>query len=341
MRTVDQIVDAGGPTRDTRHVLARPIFVAAIAVALVFPAAARAGEPTAAPSTGGAAPADAEEEASEEAPAEAKAPPPTAAPSTKPSADKPADAKDAAAKPAESDPNAPEKADPRVRPIEPGEGRPGPYAPDERTGHVYIRGGTALVLPAGSIRSEVPANAVVGPGIGFLGSVGVGISRHAELDVMGGYALMQRAGGQGGGQCVGCKGDHASVSLGLTYHLAQGVALDPWMRFGTGYRTASYAGTSPQLVNHLVAGRFHGWDVAQISLGATFYPVSSFGLGPFFETDLGSYLNRPAANGYAGGARVYAFFQLGLRLELDPVRWVSKPAPTPAKRSIAQLPPSF
>jgi hypothetical protein len=236
------------------------------------------------------------------------------------------------------DPHASEP-DPRVRPVEPGEGHPVPPARDERTGHVYVRGGTALVLPAGSIRSEVPTNALVGPGLGFVAGLGVGISRHAEIDLLGTYALMQAAGGEGNGRCKGCKGDHASLSLGLVYHLAQGIALDPWMRFGTGYRTARYEGSSPQLT-YFVPGRFHGWDIAQISMGATFYPVSSFGLGPFFEADMGTYLNRPSLAGNPGGPRAYAFFQLGLRLEIDPARWVTS-AKAPAKRTARSSPPGF
>ncbi len=234
-------------------------------------------------------------------------------------------------------------ADPRVRPVEPGEGHPRPYAHDDRTGHVYVRAGTALVLPTGSIRSEVPANAILGPGLGFVAGLGVGISRHGEIDVLGTYALMQAAGGQGGGRCVGCKGDHATVSLGLTYHLAQGIALDPWLRFGTGYRTANYQGTSPQLT-YLVPGRFHGWDVAQIGMGATFYPVPSFGFGPFLEADLGTYLARPITTDNVGGARVYAFFQLGMKVELDPVRWVQPSVASPkagTRAAGASAPPPF
>ncbi len=184
-------------------------------------------------------------------------------------------------------------------------------------------------------------NAIVGPGLGFVAGIGVGISRYAELDLLATYALMQSAGGQGGGRCVGCSGDHASLSLGLTYHLVQGVALDPWMRFGTGYRTANYQGTSksPQL-DYFAPGRVHGWDVAQLSLGAMFFPVSSFGFGPFAEADIGTYLNRPVIGNDPGSPRPYAFFQLGLEVEIDPVRWV-KPNPPPAKNAGASGQPAF
>lgn len=241
--------------------------------------------------------------------------------------------------PAPPKPDGATPADPRVRPVEPGEGQPTPAAPDDRTGHVYLRAGSALVLPAGSIRSDVAANAVVGPGAGFIGGLGVGLSRHVELDVLATYALMQGAGGTGGGACTDCAGNHFSGSLGLVYHLAQGAALDPWMRFGTGYRTADYEGKSIQL-KYLVPGRFHGWDIAQISLGATFFPARGFGFGPFLEGDIGTYLKRPSgglspAGGPttdAGGPRTYAFFQLGLRVEIDPVSW-ARPSKAPTKPS--------
>ena len=279
-----------------------------------------AASSTAAPSTAHAQPAAAESTPANPAPAAA-----SPAPSPKP------------ADPADAPPT-----DPRVRPVEPGEGNPVPAAPDERTGHVYIRAGSALVLPSGSIRSEVAANAVVGPGAGFIGGIGVGLSRHAEIDLLATYALMRPAGGTGGGACTGCSGNHFSASLGFVYHLIEGAALDPWMRFGSGYRTAVYEGKSIQL-DSLVPGRFHGWDIAQISLGATFFPALGFGFGPFFESDIGTYVQRPAgvtiaqAGNDNGSPRAYAFFQLGLRVEIDPVRWTKRSGTRSARATV----PSF
>jgi hypothetical protein len=79
-------------------------------------------------------------------------------------------------------------------------------------------------------------------------------------------------------------------------------------------------------------GRYHGVDIAQISFGADFFPVPGFGFGPWFETDMGTFVAWP--DGSTRGTRFYAFFLLGLELELDPVQWTepawSSPEPTPA-----------
>jgi hypothetical protein len=224
---------------------------------------------------------------------------------------------------------------PSTQAPEPGEGAVRPAAADDRTGHVYIRAGADLEIPSGFLRSQVAADDVIGLGLGIDASIGVGLSRHAEIDVSGTYALMQS-----GGRCPLCSGDHAAANLGFTYHLAEGVALDPWARLGAGYRTADYenAAGGPAA---LVSGRYHGIDFADLSLGATFFPTPSFGLGPFLAADVGTYVSRPAAsNGATGGPRAYAFFQLGFQLELDPARWIKKSAPA-AKTASSLRTPSY
>jgi len=132
----------------------------------------------------------------------------------------------------------------------------------------------------------------------------------------------------GASTCEACAGDHAAVNLGFVYHLVRGTAFDPWMRLGMGYRTVDYEGKAgaPKL---LVPGRFHGWDWLDISLGGTFFPTPSFGLGPFLSANVGSFLARPEAAGDSGAPRVYAFFQFGFRFVLDPARWFSKTQPKP------------
>lgn len=219
------------------------------------------------------------------------------------------------AKTADPKATAPAEFEPEV-----GEGIRRPEGTDERAGHVYIRVGSDLEIPSGFVRSGVPLTDVVGLGVGLDAAFGVGLSPHAEISLEGTYAWML-----GASNCAECGGDHVAVNLGFVYHLARGTAFDPWMRLAMGYRTVEYAGGAGA-PKSLVPGRFHGLDFLDLSLGGTFFPVPAFGLGPYLAANVGSFLDRPEANGSAGGTRVYAFFQTGLRFELDPV-----PRPAPKK----------
>lgn len=208
------------------------------------------------------------------------------------------------------------------------EGTPRPAAPDERTGHVYIRAVSGLLLPAGFFRKDAAISSVASYGLGVGGMLGFGISRYAEIDLTGNYGFFAAP-----SDCEDCSSDTVMGSLGFTYHLVQGTSLDPWIRLGAGYRTASIDVSNPGSSTP-AAGRYHGVDFLQIGLGATYFPVSGFGFGPYAEADVGTMVSRPAPD--AGAPRVYAVFHLGLRFEIDPVRWATggeapAKAPPPAK----------
>src|SRR5690606_25629526 len=132
-------------------------------------------------------------------------------------------------------------------------------------------------------------------------SVGLGISRTTEVVLSGGYAVLSDP-----SRCD-CGGDTARIGLGLAYHLAQGSALDPWARWGVGFRTTSIEGdgATSRVARELRPGRHHGLDLTQLALGATWSPVPGFGFGPYAEMDLGTYLVRPEGG---GAGAVPAFF---------------------------------
>ena len=201
-------------------------------------------------------------------------------------------------------------------------------APDERTGHVLIRATSGLLLPAGFLRDNAPIRSVSSYGLGVGGTVGIGISRYAEIDVTGIYGIFAPP-----GDCTNCSSDTVAASLGFTYHLAQGVALDPWARLGAGYRTASIEAPDAS-ASTPVSGRYHGIDFLQIGLGATYSPVAGFGFGPYLEADVGTMVDSPDPR----ASRVYAFFHLGLRLEIDPMRWADPPA-QPPRAAVAESGP--
>ncbi len=220
------------------------------------------------------------------------------------------------------------------------EGTPKPYADDERTGHVLVRGAAGLAAPAGSVAGDAAFGDVASAGAAFGGSLGVGLSRHAVLDLSASYALFG-----GAERCVDCTAESFSASLGLSYHLAQGVAIDPWIRLGSGFRSAELDSSSATSSSVAGSGSYLGLDVVQLAFGASFAPVAGVGFGPFIGLDLGTFLERPGRVSAAGeivgttGA-TYALFQLGMRFELDPRRWFGGDAPDADRsaRSVAAAP---
>jgi hypothetical protein len=197
----------------------------------------------------------------------------------------------------------------------------GPAGLDWRTGHFIVTGKVGAAMPAGSITGDVATRELVGDGIGFGGSIGVGISRYAVLSLGGSYALLP-------GVCDTCSGKTFTLGADFAYHIAQGIAFDPWVSFGAGYRSAAFVADtalSNGLRVALDGSRYHGIDIARIALGGDFYPIPGFGFGGYFEAGAGTFLARPQPD---RGASAYAFFEIGARIAFDPLRWNWGPAQT-------------
>ncbi|AUX43136.1 hypothetical protein SOCE26_045790 [Sorangium cellulosum] len=222
-----------------------------------------------------------------------------------------------------------EAADESSEELGPEAGAKRPAGPDERSGHVLIQGRIGYAQPFGSLAADQPASRVVSGGLAFGAHAGIGLSRVTVLEVSGSYALLPAATG-----CSDCSGRSLDLGLGFVYHLAQGIAFDPWISYGVGYRRASFSWSDGTFAGPAASDAvFHGLDVARIALGGDFYPVPSFGVGLFAELDAGTYLSRP---GERSGAAAYGFFQAGVRLALDPVpRGAPRPAAAGTSRRIA------
>jgi hypothetical protein len=220
-------------------------------------------------------------------------------------------------------------------------GRPRAAAPDDRVWHVLLAGRGGFTVPFGQLASTFPAGDVtsIGPAVG--GSLGLGLGRHGVLEATFDYARLSGADRPASTgvpddsepcasvpsdaryvkehRVVGktCGGSTFAVGLGLVYHLSQGIAFDPWMSYGAGYRSLT---VDAVLKNELPGSGDHahlgGLEFARIGFGGDFFPIPSIGFGPYLELDLGTYVDRPAAP----GPSVYAFFGLGARLIFDPVR---------------------
>jgi hypothetical protein len=219
---------------------------------------------------------------------------------------------------------------PEEEEIDPEAGRPREAAKDFRSGHVVVAPRFGVVGPTGTIATrtigisettrEITALDLAGTGPAVGGVLGVGLTRHVVLEASGSYAFLS-----GSARCATCTARVFDVGLGLSYHLAQGTALDPWLGFGVGYRNQRYQVEGAVAGSAHVAQAYHGLDVARLALGADYFPVSFFGFGPFLGVDIGTNLRFPSAD---QSGSVYAFFQAGLRVVFDPLR-ISATAPPP------------
>ena len=230
--------------------------------------------------------------------------------------------------------------------VEAGEARPA--APDQRTRHLYLGVSAGVTGVAGSVEANVGSMTVAGTGFTFGGLLGIGITRYATFQIFGDRTLYA-----GPAVCSDrCSGSGFTAGFGLTYHIAQALAFDPWGSFGVAYRQSLFHVVDPESADGArLTRRYNGIDVARIAFGGDWFPSPFFGFGPFVEGDFGTNFASPAPlqvlpPNVSPGPRAYAIFQLGVRVSFDPLRRASAAPGQAAKRtsfpsSIGLAAPSF
>ena len=198
-----------------------------------------------------------------------------------------------------------------------------PLPRDERTGRVSAFAGLGVVVPAGDLgagtkpltrtsSAGITLAQVAGAGIAGEAGIAVGVSWHSTLDLRGQFVQFQPSGdctaarrsalarattaGQTEDSVPTCSAQSFSVNLGFTYHVAQALGFDPYVRYGAGYRALTVNGPLADISSTApAAGTFHGVDVMDLTLGGDFYPVSWFGLGLFLNGVVGVQARAPSA----------------------------------------------
>jgi hypothetical protein len=210
-------------------------------------------------------------------------------------------------------------------------------APDTRTGHVLVDAKLGGTAPAGRFTSGTSVSDVTGIGMSVGGRLGLGISRYVVVDASGTYSLFShpRAG-------IGHNGRSFDLGVDARYHLAQGVALDPWVSFGLGLRLTNFTTFTPLADSQKCEGEvtpiegqcphhpsYRGLDFAKIAFGVDFYPLPFLGFGPYVQADLGTNFSQQdpksgrsaiGSSRLESGQAIYAFIHVGLRIAFDPVR---------------------
>jgi hypothetical protein len=206
-----------------------------------------------------------------------------------------------------------------------------PAAFDQRTMHLLIHGRVGAAFPAGSITSGFGTAGASSAGIGFGGGIGLGLSRYLVLEASGGFAKLGAEDG-----CDACSASSFDFGVGFSYHLAQGIAFDPWISYGVGFRSATFVShglrdwisndTSPGASSSTSEFMFQGVDFTRLALGGEFYPLPALGFGPYLELDLGTTVARKdnleaeiPRSDKTLEASVYAIIHFGMRITFDPV----------------------
>jgi len=244
--------------------------------------------------------------------------------------------------------SSPARAQEPPPPPESSEETPAPARPlprNDRSGRVSAYAGLQVVVPAGDLgagtkpltktsSAGITLAQVAGTGIGGEAGLAVGLSWYSALDLRGQFVQFEPgpdcvaargaavtralANGQTESGIPSCSAQMFAVGLGLTYHTAQALGFDPWVRFGTGYRAMTIRGPLTDIsATAPASGTFHGVDVVDLTLGGDYFPAPWFGLGLYMTGVVGVDVSAPSAE--AKGA-VYGFFQAGIRIALEPQR---------------------
>lgn len=234
----------------------------------------------------------------------------------------------------------PKGAAPDEAELEPDAGVKRPAAPDQRKGHLLFGVGGTAMGPAGAMGPNTPSTSLASAGFGVSGFLGVGIGRHVTFQTFADWTRFLPPGACG----ADCGGQSYSLGLGVTYHLAQGIAFDPWVSYGIAYRTSTFQVVDPTAPTRTVEQGYQGIDVARLALGGDFYPTPFLGFGPFLEVDFGTNFRRPPPllalpPDVSDTPRTYALFQVGFRVAFDPMRKASTAAPQ--KQARRALLPAF
>ena len=208
------------------------------------------------------------------------------------------------------------------RDLQPEDGLPKPDPADLRSGHLLLSAGGGVWAPSQGFTPNIEGFGRLDVGGTVHVDVGYGLSRHAVLSATAGYSRMV------GASCDGCGADSIDAGLRITGIIAQGFGFEPWASYGIGYRFTSLsfgegpAGTNPDDLD----GTVHGLDVARLQVGGNYFPLASFGFGPYLGADIGLRdFSSPT---------VYGAFHGGLRVTFDPMRIgaTARPGTTTASR---------
>ena len=191
-------------------------------------------------------------------------------------------------------------------------------APDDLSGHLILAPRAAYVVPMGSADSVLKQRGYTASGFGAGLDISFGLSRYVAVQGrfdMGWFGA--------GSQCPtggSCSASMWASGLGIEYHMVNGGAFDPWLRYGVGYRSTTFDRKWPGRTGPN-SGTYGGIEWLHLAIGGEWYGLKTIGFGPYVAFDLGGYNSRPSESSQMGASSTFhSFLSVGIRGVFHPAR---------------------
>lgn len=173
--------------------------------------------------------------------------------------------------------------------------------PDRRTGHLSLSLTGAMAGMGGQLSRDADTTSLRGLDFGPGVQLAIGVGPAVMLGV---YGNLGFSGGVDA--CPNCSSLSYGGGLLARYHLVQGLRFDPYIAYGIGVRGLNVEGP-PDL-------SFIGLEWFRAEVGGDYYILPQFGVGPYVDLGLTSFLKAPRGDTPEGLAfRV----SVGLRATFD------------------------
>lgn len=177
-----------------------------------------------------------------------------------------------------------------------------PYRADAVQGHLVVGLTGSLEFPFGSVSDGVLARERSGWGGGGTIDLSYGVDRFVALGAYGGVSRLGPS-----NRCEGCTASLLGAGGLVSYHISQGLKLDPWISYGFGI--VAFGNEDEAFNSH-----YSGLEIIRLQVGANWYGSRHFILGPTAGLSIAHLYNRPPEE-TSGGPLVRAL--LGLRVGFD------------------------
>jgi hypothetical protein len=177
-----------------------------------------------------------------------------------------------------------------------------PLKLDHLGGHFLLSLQGAFVAPFGRLSQDVESLERSGNAFGTGLHLGYGLDRYVSAGAYGEMDFHWDS-----KRCPDCSATSIGAGLEVQYHLVQGLRLDPWLSYGVGFRrfAAEVEQTHP---------KYWGLEWLRVAIGADWFALSQFALGPFAQFTAATMLKTPGQEDIGGTSWRYL---MGLNVLFD------------------------
>ncbi len=177
-----------------------------------------------------------------------------------------------------------------------------PFETDLVGGHLQMGVNAGYAFPFGRLSDEASHLDRAGRGGVFGVDVNYGLDRFVFVGVYGQYGLFGDS-----SNCDGCSATEWGVGLQTTYHVVQGLKIDPWISYGVGFRQLSTKSDADSY-------SYGALEWMRLSVGTNWFATSTFFVSPYATFSAASTV---VASDDETAGRVDMRFLFGIRLGLD------------------------